>query len=87
MRILITSLSLCMMLLGCSKDREDSDPCERAISNAARLANQDTAAQDRFGGQPITRARCQNASSAEVSCAAYASSWRELEQCSGNMLR
>jgi hypothetical protein len=88
MRILITSLSMFVMLLGgCSKDREDSDPCGRAIENAQRLVRENGEARTRLGESPITREECRQVSQDEVSCAAYASSVSELERCSRTMLQ
>lgn len=84
MRILIPAfLSL---LVACSKDTTDADPCARAVANAERLVKQNPSAHAIYGEQPLTADRCERANAREVSCMAYASDWEELESCSPTVL-
>ena len=45
---LITALSFGFGVSACSKDREDADPCDRAISNAERLARENPTVPARY---------------------------------------
>lgn len=85
---LITALSLSFGVSACSKDRQDADPCDRAISNAERLARENPTVSARYeGASPLTRDECLGAPSHEINCAAYASDWNELERCSRELVR
>lgn len=85
MRYLICAV---LVSLGCSRDRGDVDPCERAAQNARRLVQQNDVARARYGEDPfpIERCRAERVTAAETHCIGYASSWAELEHCSGSML-
>ncbi|MBA3452081.1 MAG: hypothetical protein H0T42_03170 [Deltaproteobacteria bacterium] len=75
---------LSLMALACGgKEREDGDLCPGAVANARRFVQEDDGARTRYGTEPLTLASCRelNASRTELSCIAYASSWRELEVC------
>ncbi|MBA3501213.1 MAG: hypothetical protein H0T65_12620 [Deltaproteobacteria bacterium] len=78
-----------LVSLGCSNEKPtDADPCERAASNARRLVKENVAAKARFGEDPfpIERCRAQRVTAADMHCIGYASSWAELETCSGSVL-
>lgn len=84
MRIFSMSILFYLVALGCGgKEREDGDLCPGAVANARRLVQNDDAARLRYGAEPLTLDSCNklDASRAELSCLAYASSWSELETC------
>ena len=86
---LITTLSLSFGVTACNREEaEDSDPCDRAIRNAERLARENPTVSARYAGaSPLTRDECDGASKHEISCAGYASDWNELERCSPALVR
>lgn len=77
------------MTIGCSKEREDADPCAKAAENVRRLADDNPTARHKYGEDPLPIEWCRNlqASHEEVACMGYASSWPELMACSPNALR
>ncbi len=90
MRTLIFALTVSLTTLAaCSKDREDADPCARAVDNSRRLVERDPEARAQYGSEPLTLERCRSAklTRGEVSCIGYASTWPELAACSPVALR
>ena len=85
MRLLICAV---LVSFGCSKDTSDKDPCERAADNARRLVKNNDDARARYGDDPfpIERCRQERVTAADAQCIGYASSWAELEKCSGTVL-
>lgn len=83
---LITTLTLTFVAAGCSRDREDTDICGRAIANAERLVDDHVLTRERFGDRPFDRDDCRRAPATELTCAAYASDWSELEGCAPVLL-
>jgi hypothetical protein len=79
----LIALALVASAMGCSKQREERDPCERAAENVARLQAEDT---EPARLEPFTAERCRTAKLSwdELTCLGYASSWTEARKCSAH---
>jgi hypothetical protein len=89
MRLAIVSILASMICFGCKNEpARDVDPCASASANARRLAASEPSAAAEYGTNPLPVERCRTLRSREeVSCLGYASSWKELTECSSTALR